>query len=443
MSRSREGSESALLLRIAAPMMVAQGGLVLMGVVDTFVVGRTSAEDLAAVAIGNNVVMVVMGFGLGLIMGLETFVSQSMGRGERAGALAWLQQSVWLALLASIPLSLASLLPILVFRWMEIDPTVVSAANAYVWGRLPGHVFGLVFTSYRSFLSASGQTRPIMIAVLVANIANVFLDIALAWGLGLGAGGVGLASSACWIIMLWVAVPAVRMGTGVAFRLSDPHNRPRRPDLGRLVRIGGPVGFHFALEIGIFALVSLLIGRLGAVPLAGHQIAMTMASLTFMMATGISISATARVGHYIGAGERAAARRTGILAFAWGSALMGSGGVVFVLAGDFIASAFAPHDPDVAVMGALLLQLAAVFSVSDGIQAVGAGALRGLGDTGFTMWANMVGHWAIGLPIGLWLGASWGATGYWLGLAIGLSAVAIALVFRFLGLVGRAQAVVA
>lgn len=442
MSEEKPTSESGLLLRIAAPMMVAQGGLVFMGVVDTFVVGRISAEDMAAVSIGNNAVMVVMGLGLGLLMGLETFVSQSMGRGDRDGALGWLQQSVWLALLVALPLSVLSLAPIPIFRWAEIDPAIRELADGYVWARLPGHVFGFVFTSYRSFLSASGQTRPVMVAVLVANVANVALDLGLAWGLGLGAVGVGLATSICWISMLWVAVPAVRLSTGAAFRLRDPTNRPDRRRVDRLVKIGLPIGLHFALEIGIFALVSVLVGRLGAVALAGHQIAMTMAALTFMLATGISIAATARVGHHIGASDVDGARRAGFLALAWGAALMGAGAVVFIGLGDVIAEAFAPHDPEVARMGAVLLRLAAIFSVSDGLQAVGAGVLRGLGDTAFTFWANMVGHWVIGLPIGLLLGARMGAEGYWWGLAIGLSAVAVALLVRFRIQVSRARAVV-
>jgi MATE family multidrug resistance protein len=441
-STGQPTSESRLLFRIAAPMMVAQGGLVFMGVVDTLVVGRISAEDMAAVSLGNNAVMVVMGLGLGLIMGLETFVSQSMGQGDRAGALGWLQQSVWLALLVAAPLSLLSLAPILVFRWAEIDPAIRALADAYVWARLPGHVFGFAFTSYRSFLSASGRTRPIMNAVLVANLANVALDLGLAWGLELGAAGVGLATSVCWIVLLWVAVPAVRFGTGVAFRLRDPNNRPDPARLRRLVRIGLPIGLHFALEIGIFALVSVLVGRLGAVALAGHQIAMTMAALTFMLATGISIAATARVGHHIGARDAAAARRSGFLALGWGALLMGAGAVVFVGFGGPIANAFAPGDPEVARMGVVLLRLAAIFGISDGLQAVGAGVLRGLGDTAFTFWANMVGHWVIGLPVGLALGARMGAEGYWWGLAIGLSAVAVALVLRFAGQVSRARAVV-
>jgi MATE family multidrug resistance protein len=430
-----------MLLRIAAPMMVAQGGLVFMGVVDTFIIGRVSAADLGAVAIGNNVVMVAMGLGLGLIMGLETFVSQSLGRGDPKAALGWLQQSVWLALFAGIPLSLLSLAPLLVFWVADIDPEVRALANAYVWARLPGHVFGFVFTSYRSFLSASGRTRPVMIAVLIANVANVVLDIAFAWWLDMGAAGVGLATSACWIVMLVIAVPAVRMGTGVAFRFGDPENRPRPEQLRRLFKIGAPIGLHFSLEIGIFAFVSVLVGRIGAVPLAGHQIALTMAALTFMMATGISIATTARVGHHVGANDPERARAVGLLAFGWGSIIMGAGAVVFIAFGPAIATAFAPNDPEVVAVGVVLLRLAAIFSVSDGLQAVGAGALRGLGDTEFTFWANMVGHWVIGLPVGLWLGASMGAPGYWWGLAIGLSAVAAALVVRFLRQVQRTQAV--
>ncbi len=433
MSASGPRSESAILLRIAAPLMASQAGQVLMGVVDTFIVGRVSAEDLGAVGLGNNVVMVIAGFGLGLIMGLESFVSQARGRGDESAALAWLRQSVWLSLIVGLPLSLAALLPLALFTWGDVDPEVAALASAYVWARLPGHVFTLLFTSYRSFLAASGKTRPILWAVAIANVANLFLDVVLVWGFGLGAVGVGLATSTCWLVMLAVAVPAVRVSYGAAFRFGDPSNRPDPPALRSLARIGAPIGSQFALEVGIFAMVSVLVGREGPEALAGHQIALTMAALTFMMAMGLSIAATARVGYHVGRKNLREARRSAFLALGWSVALMSAGGLVFALFGEPIARLFAPDEPVVVQMGARLLLIAAVFSVSDGAQAVSGGILRGLGDTSYSFWANMVGHWVIGLPVAMALGlsAGLGAEGYWWGLVAGLSAVAVALVLRF------------
>ncbi|MGF1509372.1 MAG: MATE family efflux transporter [Myxococcota bacterium] len=434
--------EAAQLFRVAAPMMAAQGGMVLMGVVDTMVVGRVSAVDVAAVGLGNNVANIVLALGVGLAMGTEPFVAQAKGRGDEGRALAWLRQSVWLSLFVSVPAALGTLGFPWVFGPLAIEDQIAEGATAYVAARVPGHLFCFLFSTYRSFLSAMGHTQPVLWAVLWTNVANLLMDLLFVWTFGMGALGVGLATSLGWVLLFLLSQRAVRRSFGVAFRWTQIPNGRNRPDFGELnalVRIGLPVALQFVLEVGIFAVVAVLVATLGAIPLAGHQIAITMASLTFMLATGIAAAATARVGFHIGAETPRLARYVGLVAVGMGVLLMAVGGLTFLLLGTDIARAFAPAEPQVVAAGRDLLVMAALFSLSDGVQAVAAGALRGVGDTRFAFGANVVGYWMVGLPVSWVLGLEWeyGAVGLWWGLVVGLTAVALALLSRFIILSGR------
>ena len=187
-----------------------------------------------------------------------------------------------------------------------------------------------------------------------------------------------------------------------------------------------------AAEVGVFALVGLLAGRLGAVPMAAHQVALALASFSFNAAVGIGNAGSVRVGWAVGSRDTPAARRAGLVAFGTGAALMSTWGLAFLLFPGLFARLMSS---DAAVVAATtpLLRVAGLFQISDGIQAVGAGVLRGAGDTRFTLWANLVGHWALGLPaaLGLGLALGYGVTGLWWGLLVGLTAVAVALFFRF------------
>lgn len=423
-------AEIKALLRVAWPMMLAQGGLVLMGVVDTVYAGRVSSAEMAAVALGNNVTSVVMAIGIGLAMGIEPLVSQAIGRRDEVRALTWLRQGVWTSGAVAVPLSLASLVFFWVFDWMDIEAHTAGKASAYIWARFPGHLFCFWFSSYRAYASGAGRTRPVMLAVAVANVTNVALDHYLVLELGLGATGIGMATSTCWVVMLVVLGAFVRLD---AARHGPIPFGPSAERMARVVRLGGPIGSQFGLEVAIFAVVSLLVATEGDVALAGHQIALTMAALIFMIATGIAIAATARVGQHVGAGDPEGAARAGWLAMVLGAAIMVVGGSVFFLAGEPIARFFAPEAPDVVDVGVRLLRLAALFAVFDGLQAVAAGALRGVGDTTFAFYANMVGYYAVGLPVSLiaGFGLGLGAAGFWWGLVAGLASVAVMLMLRF------------
>ncbi|MEM1024726.1 MAG: MATE family efflux transporter [Myxococcota bacterium] len=428
--------EIRALLRIGAPMMIVQGGLVLMSVVDTLVVGRVSPLAVASVGLGSNTANLIMALVVGTAMGLEPLASQAMGRGDEARALFWLQRSVWLALVGGVALSVASLALPLAFRLFDISGDLAETSTAYIWARAPGQAFCFLFSVYRSFLSALGRTSALIWAIVWANLANLLLDGILVLGLDLGATGVGLATSACFGVLWLSTMRSVRRRHGVAFdwRLaSSPEQAPTFDELRVLLRLGLPIGLQFLLEVGIFSWASAAMASFGETWLAGHQIALTMASFTFMSATGLAMATTSRVGQHVGAGRGQEAKRVGRLGITLGGGFMVVGGLSFLFFRRPIAFAFAPDAPAVVSTGAALLTLAALFSLSDGIQAVAAGALRGIGDTRAIFWANMVGHWCLGLPVAWWAahGLGHGPPGLWWGLIAGLSFTAVFLLIRF------------
>jgi len=362
-------------------------------------------------------------------MGLEPLVSQAYGAGERRRPRTWLTQGLWLALLRALPalLLLLGIIPIL--EPAGVSPQIAAVTTTYLLARLPGVPFNLLFGACRSYLTSVERVRPVLFAVVLANVGNAVLDGVLLFVFDLGAVGVGLATSASWIVMFMVVGWASREPKDSDLGMG----RPVKADLLRVAKLGWPIGMQLAVEVGIFAFIGLLVARFGEVALAGHHIALTLASLTFMACVGMAVGATTRVGMHVGAQRSEDARRAGFVAIALGGATMACSGLAFLLVPEWLASQFAPHDPEVVAVGASLLRIAAVFAISDGIQVVAAGALRGAGDTRWPFYVNAVGHWAIGLPIALWLGFSkdMQAEGFWWALSVGLTTVAIVLTLRF------------
>ncbi len=437
------------MVRLALPLAVAQGGQALMGVVDTAVVGRAGAVSLAGTGLGNALFMALAIFGMGVMHGLDPLVSQAVGAGDMRRARGVLWQGVWLACGLAVLLAVPSALAPALLVPLGIEPAVAREATHYLLWRLPGLPFFLAFFASRAYLQALGSARPMVIATAVANLANVPLDLLLvfggatlptaAWPLtavpAMGAGGAAMATSivsALQLAILAVATRAVRVEGGPVHRRAD------RGEIARAVRVGLPIGLHMGAEVGIFALVGFLAARLGAVPLAAHQLSLSMASLTFTVAVGFGNAGSVRVGWAVGARDREAARRAGLAAFGAGAAFMSLAALAFFLFPGAIARLMT-DDPAVVAVAVPLLRVAAVFQISDGVQGVGAGVLRGAGETGFTFAANMAGHWALGFPAAVLLGLvlGHGVTGLWWGFVIGLSAVGAALLVRFLRVSSR------
>ena len=436
-------SELRKLLRLAAPIAFAQAGYALMGLVDTAVVGRLGAASLGAVGLANGLFLGVAIIGLGAMMGLDPLFSQALGAGdeERARGLIW--QGLWLSVAVTLLLALPiAALPFLL-EPSGIEPVVAREARLFLWLRLPGLWPMLAFAALRAYLQAAGRLRSLVIATVVANLANLGLDIVLVFGkLGfpaLGAPGAGLATSICSFLQLAVLAheiwgPTQPRADRGQLRMVSPDPR----DLRKALAVGIPVGLQMGAEVGIFSLVGLLAGRLGARALAAHQVAISLASFTFCAALGIGQAGSVRVGWAVGARDTPAARRAGLAAFAGGAAIMSVSALLFWLIPGPLARLLSDQQ-EVIAASVPLLAVCAFFQLSDGVQGVGAGVLRGAGDIRYPFLANLVGHYAIGLPVAIWLGLrmGMGVNGLWWGLCAGLTAVAIALLTRFLRLSSR------
>ncbi len=426
MAAPGEPNELRALWKLALPLALAQAGQALMGIVDTGVLGRLSAAAQAGAGLGNSLTFTCSFFGMGVLLALDPLVSQAIGSGQLARARTHYWQGVWLALMTSVVVMIPIAgLPFLLEPF-GVAPTVAEAARTYMWWRLPGVAGLMLFVTARSYLTGTGRVAITFWAMVVANIANFALDVGLVFGAGLGVMGASLATVLC----TWLQLGVLFFGFGPA--PEGTRRRFDRVEVLRAFRIGAPIGLHFIAESGVFSLTGLLSGRLGETAAAAHQVALNWASLTFCVASGIGSAAATRVGWAIGRGDSPGARRAGLTAFSSVAVFMALASLVFVVFPHTMAGLMS-SDPAVIQTVIALFVVVAVFQVSDGVQAVGAGALRGTGDTTFTFWANIVGHWCIGLPIAYWLGVRgpYGVVGLWWGLSAGLTVVAVTLVTRF------------
>ncbi len=438
------------LVKLAAPLAAIYAGSQLMSFVDTAVVGRLGAEALGGVGLAHSLFMVITVVGMGIMMGLDPLVTQALGAGApgRARRLFW--QGIWLSLglgaLLMIPVAVAAPL----FEPLGIAPAIAAQARPFALWRATGVIPLLAFVATRSHLQALGVTRPMVWGIVLGNLANLAAGLLLVFGgaslpewtgplrrtPAIGASGAAIATTLTTLLQLGIAALAVgKLPAGDAGPVSI---RPRSADLKLALRIGLPIGLQMGAEVGVFALVAFLSGRLGTQSLASHQIALTLASFTFTVSLGIGAAGAVRVGRAIGAQDPVATRRGGLTAFGAGAAFMSLGALSFLLFPSPLASLLS-NRPEVVAAAVPLIAVAAFFQLSDGTQAIGAGVLRGAGDTRFPFLANLVGHYLIGLPVALFLGfrGGLGVVGLWWGLCAGLTAVGLALLGRFWRLSAR------
>ncbi|WP_163869937.1 MATE family efflux transporter [Myxococcus eversor] len=437
-------AEFRALTRLAVPIAIAQGGQALMGLVDTLVVGRAGTSALASVGLGNGLFFAMSGFGIGLMMGFDPLLSQAVGAKAMARARALLWQGGWMSLFAGLLLGGLLLLTPLLLPLAGIGATEIDGAWDYLLWRAPSMPLMLAFMTMRSYLQSTAFTRPLVVATVLANVLNLFADILLVFGgaglpeyfgplravPAMGVAGSALATTLCTLLQLGVVMFAVSRLP--AERGARPTRLPVWKDLAQAARVGVPIGLHIAAEIGVFALAGVLAAGLGPASVGAHQIAIAFSSVTFTVAMGIGNAGSVRVGWAVGAHDTPRARLSGFMAFAGGAGFMAVGALVFALFPTALAKLAGAPD-DVLPLVVPLLMVSAIFQVFDGVQGVGAGVLRGAGDTRFTFLANLVGHYAIGLPLTWLLGfkLGLGVVGIWWGLCAGLIAVALSLLWRF------------
>ncbi len=422
------------VVELALPVAAVQVGMMFMGVVDTIMVGHFAARDLAAVALGNLYFFTVIVFPMGLLLSLDPVVSQAVGAGDRGAVARALQRGGLLALALSIPASLALLPGAALLTALRQPLEVVPVAAGYALASIPGVFPFLAFIVLRQTLQAMGRVAPIVVTIVLANLANLFFNWVLIYGnLGfpsMGAVGSGWASSLSrWLMLVGLL--------GFSWPLLKGYIRPLRPEafqlgpLGRMIRLGAPIGIQFLLEFGAFGAIGILMGWLGTVAMAGHQVALNLASLTFMVPLGISQATAIRVGQGVGRGDPGGARRAAGAGLLLGVSFMMLTAVLFLTFPEFLARIYS-DEAEVVALAAVLIPLAGVFQIFDGLQVVSSGALRGVGDTRSPMVVNLLGFWCLGMPLSFWLGfrTPAGPVGLWWGLVLGLAAVAVFLIFR-------------
>jgi MATE family multidrug resistance protein len=447
---SRGKGELHQQVALAIPLVAQQLGLNLMNAVDTALLGRYSSDALAGAGIGGGIVFAISCIGMGVILGLDTLVPQALGAGDPGAARDLLRSGLRLALWVGAPLTLVVIVSPWSLDLAGADPGVSWEARHFIWFRAFGVIPFLTQVAMRAFLSAHHRTRPLVIAVIAGNLVNGLLDWILIFGdkgladfhlpaIGLppmGVIGAAISTSGVQIVTVFLYVAAARSLTHGAPPAKDTSAGPRK-----IARLGLPVGLMLVAEVGVFALAGVLAARIGKPAADGHQVAITLASFTFSAAVGIGASTAVRVGHAIGAGDTRAARHRGLLSIGLGVGVMSCSAVIFLLFPGSLARLFT-SDREAIDAAIPLIRIAAVFQLSDGAQAVAAGALRGTGDSHAGFVANLIGHYAVGLPIslGLAFGLGWGAPGLWWGLSAGLTVTAALLVGRFVRTTRRAIA---
>ncbi|MCM2492403.1 MATE family efflux transporter [Burkholderia glumae] len=436
-SFSRHAADTA---RLAAPLAIAQLSQMAMSVTDTVLLGSLGPDALAAGGLGATLFFVAVTVLQGVLSSVSVSVAHARGARDDSQIPHIYWTGVVLALLLSVP-AIAVLLYTEPLLLMFHEPPML-AHHIGEYTRVlslaaPGSLIGVGLM--RSFLPAIGAAR----RLLWVSIASVGVNAVLNYGLIHGAFGLPrlgfLGSAAATTLTIWLtAISLMLLLHGrPAYRQFVAASRPKLPLMGELVGIGWPVAITYGVESTLFLATGLTIGVLGETSLAAHQIALNIASATFMVPLAIGQAANVRVSYWVGAGAPLAARHAGFVAIGLGAAFMLLSGLVMIVAPHAIVGLYLrlddPANARTIALAASLLGIAALFQIVDGVQTVGSGCLRGLKDTRVPMLAATIGYWGIGFPVGYWFAfhVGLGARGLWWGLAAGLASVAVLMTWRF------------
>jgi MATE family multidrug resistance protein len=431
--------EMPALLRLAIPIALGEVGWMAMNFVDVAMIGRAGAAPLAAVSLGSALFIIFAIICEGVLMGSDSLISQEHGAGRPEECFRYLWAGVQLALPISVVGAVLAGLSWRLLGPIGIAPEIVGQTRGFLWAMACGLPPLLAFVAMRVFLQGIHRVKVIAFAMLSANLVNFLGDYALIyghWGAPtLGATGSGIATTVARTYMMAVLLAYLAwVSRGRGWQLARYARQFYPERIRRIVRLGAPAAAQIALEVAAFSASTLVAGRLGAVAVGGHQIALTLASLTFMMPLGVAQATSVRVGYAIGRRDAEAAGTSGWSGILLSASLMSCAAVVLWTLPLPIAHIFT-REPEVVAIGVRLLAIAAVFQFFDGVQVTAIGALRGSGNTRIAMLADFVGWYVLGLPLGAWLcfGMGWGVRGLWYGLSAGLISIAcvLAVAWRF------------
>jgi MATE family multidrug resistance protein len=430
-------AELRTVVTLAVPVVLSEIGWMMQGVVDTIMVGRLGPAAIGAVALGNAVCYTPSLFGVGLLLGLDTVVAQAYGRRDHEECHRWLAQGIYLAAIASPFIMLLLAGASIGFTRIGITAEVAAPASHYLrfllWGTLPL----LLYSGTRRYLQGVGEVRVITATYVIANLINWFGNWVLIYG-KLGFPALGVRGSAISTVASRIFMAAALLLFAWRYERKRGHPLfkhwagPQIARLRALARLGLPAAGQILMEVGAWNFATFGVGYLTPVALATHQIVLNYASMTYMVPLGISSAAAVTVGHAVGAGDPARARRAGWLSLAIGTGFMTIAAIVLISIPLPLLELYT-RDPRVLAVGPSLFAIAAAFQIFDGIQTVCTGALRGLGETRVPMWANFVGYWILGLPLGFFLCfvLRRGIYGMWIGLTLALIVIALVVIGRW------------
>ncbi|TPV94371.1 MAG: MATE family efflux transporter [Myxococcales bacterium FL481] len=422
------------VVRLGIPLVVAQLGTMALGVVDTLMLGQVGVHELDAAALANAWQWGSLVFGMGVMMGLDPIISQAHGAGDPRRLALALQRGVVVALGTSVPITALWWFTEEGLRLVGQDPQLAQAAGEYARVQWPSIAPFLIYLGLRSYLQGRRIVAPAVWIMLIANGFNIVGNWALIWGhLGLpplGLIGAGIATGAtrsflCVGTLAWIFAFGLHRAAWIPWSREAVARRGLREVLDH----GLPVGLQYSLESWAFHGSTLLAGWLGKLELAAHAIVFNLAAVSFMMPLGVSMAAATTVGNHIGARQPEDALRSAWVSFALGGLVMALSAAVFVGLRWELPVLYTA-DSQVVAIAAATLPVAATFQIFDGVQAVGGGVLRGMGNTRPAVHFNFLGYYVLGLPAGAYLAfvADYGLQGLWWGFAIGLSCVAILLI---------------
>jgi len=439
------------MLRLAAPLAMAELGWMSMGFVDALMAGRLGAAAIGAGSLGNMLFFPIAICGTGMLLGMDTLVAQAFGARDDAACRRTLVQGLWIAVGVAPVVCLLLALTIPLLRAIGTNPRVMELLgpflHALLWGVLPL----LFYTAFRRYLQAMNIVKPITFAVVSANLLNFggnWLFMYGNWGaprLGLEGSGYSTSISRVYIaLVLLIAVlrhqrksayPHLPAMVGHASACQRPLAgasflgwRPQWTLIRNLITLGFPSAMQILVEGAVFAVVTVMAARFDEVSLAAHSIAVNVVSITFMVPLGISSAAAVRVGQAVGRKSPAGVAVSGWTALLLGAGFMSAAGLALAFVPRWIARLYTPEAAVIAASSALL-RIAALFEIFDGLQVVATGALRGLGDTRTPALAHLAGYWLIGMPVAyvLCFSYGWGVTGIWVGLTSALILIGLIL----------------
>lgn len=436
-ARPRFAHEVRTTAVLAAPLVAGHVSTGLIGFVDSVIAGHHGTATLASVAVGTALFWLPMMIPMGTLMSLPPAVSQLDGAGRRHEIGALFRQGLWLASMLGVLLFGFLTVAVYALEPMGIAAEIRPGATAFLHGIRWGVPGLTLYLTMRYLSDGLHWTLPTMLLGFGGLLVLVPLGYLLTYGVGglpeMGAGGLGIASA----IMMWAQALAFAWYLARSRRFADlklfgHFERPHGPTLRSLLRTGLPIGVTVTMEGGLFIATALLIGRLGEVPAAAHQIAINVAALCFMVPMGVAEATTVRIGHALGRDDAHGLRRAALAGYVIVLATQALSALVLLSGNEFVVG-FYTRDAAAATLAASLLLYAAAFQFPDGVQVLSAGALRGLKDTRVPMVLAALAYWGVGMPVGagLGLGLGWGPKGMWVGLIVGLTMAAVLLCARF------------